>query len=103
MEDPRLPCSEMSLQAFPSVEHVISCSLSELQQLELAALDLHSQCVKRAERELKQAIGHREVAGVYRFLIDQREELIRLAKGVVDGRQWVLRFPAEISELRRRA
>jgi hypothetical protein len=95
--------ADMSLKATPAVEHVISCSLSELQQLELAALDLHSQCVKRAEREIKQAIAHRGDAEKYRFLIDHREELIRLAKGVVDGRQWVLRFPAEISEVRRRA
>jgi len=87
----------------PSIEHLVSCSLSELQQLELAALDLHSQCIKRAESEIKQAIAHREVAGVYRFVIDHREDLLRLAKGVADGRQWLLRFPKEIAEIRRRA
>jgi len=87
----------------PAIEHVLSCTLSELQQLELNALDLHSQCIKRAENEIKQAIAHREDAGRYRFLIDHREDLIRIAKGVVDGRQWLLRFPAEIAEIRRRA
>jgi hypothetical protein len=86
----------------PSVEHLVDCSAVELQQLELAELNLASECVKRAERELKQAIEHREAAGVYRFLINDREEWIRLSRGVADGRQALLRFP-ETGLIRRSA
>ena len=77
----------------PAVEHLLSCSLAELQQLELTALDLHSQCVKRAEAELKEAIAYRGDAEVFRFLIGERENLIRLSRTIADGKQIPLRFP----------
>ena len=76
----------------PPIEHLIGSSESELQQLELAALDLSAQCVKRAEAELKQAVAHREAAGVYRFLINNRDAWIRLSRGIADGKQGLLRF-----------
>ena len=76
----------------PPIEHLIGSSESELQQLELAALDLSAQCVKRAEAELKQAVAHREAAGVYRWLINEREKLIRLSRTIADGKQGMLRF-----------
>lgn len=87
----------------PNVEHLISCSDAELQQLELAALDLSAQSTKRAEAEIRQAIAHREAAGVYRFLINEREEWIRLSRGVADGRQGLLRFTEHALAVRKLA
>ena len=76
----------------PSTEHLASCSAAELQELELAALNLSAQCMKRAEAEIKQAIAHREEAGVYRFVIDEREKWLWLSRNIADGKQLALRF-----------
>ena len=62
--------------------------------MELSALDMHAQCVKRAEAEIKQAIALRGEAEVYRVMIDSRDDLIDIAKRVADGRQGLLRFPS---------
>lgn len=82
----------MNLQ-LPPLPYLVDCSEGTLHQLELNALDLAAQCMKRAEAEMKQAVAHREAAGVYRFLIEHRNDLIRISRGIADGRQAMLRFP----------
>jgi hypothetical protein len=82
------------MPGIPAIEHLMSCSKQELQQKELAVLDLAAQCMKRADEEIKQAVALRGEAEVYRLMIDDRDELINLAKRVADGRQGLLRFPS---------
>lgn len=78
--------------ALPSLPYLVECPDSALQELELKQLDLAAQCTKRAKAELEQAIAYREGAGVCRFLINNRSDLIDLARLVIDGRQRLLRF-----------
>jgi hypothetical protein len=82
----------MPLTALPSLPYLVECPDSALQELELKSLDLHAQCVKRAEAEMKQAVAYRETAGVCRFLIEHRSDLIDMARLVADGKQRLLRF-----------
>jgi hypothetical protein len=79
--------------ALPSLPYLLECSHNGLQELELKSLDLAAQCTKRAEAEVKQAIAYREAAGVCRFLIEHRSDLIDLAKLIADGKQRLLHFP----------
>lgn len=79
--------------ALPSLPYLLECSRSALQELELKSLDLEAQCRKRAKAELDQAVAHREVAGVCRFLIVYRDDLIDLARLIADGKQRLLHFP----------
>ena len=76
-----------------SLPYLLECSENTLQDLELKWLDLEAQCRKRAEAELDQAVAYREGAGVCRFLITHRSDLIDLAKTIVDGKQRLLHFP----------
>jgi hypothetical protein len=85
---------EKALPALPSLEYLVSCSESALQELELRTLDLASQCSKRARLEMDQAISYRGTADVCRFLINHRSDLIDLAKLVTDGKQRLLKFEA---------
>jgi len=78
--------------ALPSLPYLLECSTNGLQELELKSLDLAAQCSKRAEAEIKQAIAYRETAGVCRFLIVHRSDLIDLARLIVDGKQRLLHF-----------
>jgi hypothetical protein len=82
----------MEISALPPLPYLVECPDAALQQLELKSLDLHAQCVKRAEAEMKQAVAYREVAGVCRFLINNRSDLIDLARLVADGKQRLLHF-----------
>lgn len=83
----------MTPSALPPLPYLVDCSEATLQQLELAALDLASNCMKRAEAEMRQAVAHREIAGVYRFLIEHRDDVIGLSRGIADGKQALLKFP----------
>jgi hypothetical protein len=91
------------MPGIPAIEHLMSCSKQELQQMELAALDLAAQCMKRAEAENKQAVALRGEAEVYRVMIDGRDEMINIAKRVADGRQGLIRFPEAGQQVRLRA
>lgn len=79
-------------QSMPSLEYLFDCSVGTLQEIELKMLDLASQAEKRAKQELTQAVSYRGKADIFRFLIEQRSDMIDLAKLVVDGKQRLLRF-----------
>jgi hypothetical protein len=81
---------DLSMTALPPLEYLVDCSESALQTLELKSLDLAAQCSKRARAEMEQALVHRSTAEVCRFLIENRSELIDLAKLVADGKQRLL-------------
>jgi hypothetical protein len=89
------------MNSLPPLPYLVDCRTETLQTLELKALDAAAQHMKAAKAEWEQARAHTEAAGVYRWLIENREELICLSKMVVDGRQGMLRF--EEFSLRRTA
>lgn len=82
----------MADPALPPLPYLMECSDAALQELELKKLDLAAQCMKRAKIELEQARLHMEEVGVYSFLINNRSDLIDLARRIVDGKQRMLRF-----------
>lgn len=95
----------MADPALPPLPYLLDCSSTSLHQLELSLLDLAAQCMKRAKEEMDRVVSYRERAGVVRFLIDDRDELLNLARRTIDGKQGVLLFPevVEQREARRRA
>jgi len=48
----------------PPLEYLVSCSAQSLLDLELAALNRSSNCLKAARLEWEEAVAHREIAGV---------------------------------------
>ena len=91
----------------PKLEYLVECPETALQEMELNALDQSAQCMKRARSEFDQAVAQREAAGVLRWLISNRDQVIDLARRIADGRQGLLRFPElvqeEFSQVRKRA
>jgi len=77
----------------PSLEYLLECSNEALATLELKCLDLSAQNLKAAKSEMEQSVANREAAGVCRWLIENREDLINLSRKVIDGKQGIIRFP----------
>jgi hypothetical protein len=63
----------------PPLEYLLSCSEISLRDLELAALSRANECLKHAKLEWEEAAPQREAAGVARFLIEHRAELLEQA------------------------
>ena len=61
------------------MEFLFGHSHSTLCSLELAALNRSSEHLRRAEAEMNEAVAQREVAGVARWLIENRETLLEAA------------------------
>jgi hypothetical protein len=57
----------------PSLEYLLNCSRTSLQDVELANLNRAANCLKRARIEWNEACAHREAAGVARWLLENRE------------------------------
>lgn len=77
---------------FPSLDFLLETSDRTIRELELAALDRHAQALKRAKLEMDEAIAQRELAGVCRWLIDNRAGILDAARRTVDL-QVPLEFP----------
>lgn len=77
----------------PPTEYLLSCSEMSLRDLELAALDRAAQCRKRAKLERDEADAQIELAGVTRWLIEHRAELLETARKTLNV-QVPLEFPA---------
>lgn len=80
------------MSKLPPIEYLLECSESSLQDLELACLNRSQQCLRAARNEWEEAVAQREAAGVTRFLIDNRSELLRQARKTVEG-QTAIPFP----------
>ena len=76
----------------PPLEYLLECSLQSLRDLELAALDRSAQSLKRAKLELDEAVAQRELAGVARWLVENRAGILDAARRTLDA-QAVLEFP----------
>ena len=79
----------------PALTYLLGCSMGSLQDLELAALGRSSNCLKAARLEWEEAIAQREIAGVARWLIEHRNELLQMASRTVDVRP-VEEFPGQV-------
>src|SRR6266704_243148 len=81
--------------AFPPLEYLLQCSEKSLGELELSALNRSQQCFRAAKEEMEQALAHREIAGVARWIIEHRPYLLEVARRTIEAEsgQSVLQFP----------
>lgn len=70
----------------PPLEYLLECSEQSLGDLELACLNRCQQCLKAAKSEWEEAVAQREAAGVARWLMENRAELLKQASLSVEGR-----------------
>jgi hypothetical protein len=82
----------MANPALPSLEFLFACSETSLRDLELAALNRSAQHTKAARLEFLEAIAQREIAGVARFLIENRHQMLATARRTIEP-QTVFEFP----------
>ena len=66
--------------SLPSADYLLRCSKDSLQDLELAALSRVAQHLKTAKLEWELATAQKEVAGVARWLIECREQLLEQSR-----------------------
>jgi hypothetical protein len=79
----------------PSLEYLFSCSNQSLAELELSCLNRSQQCAKAAKQEWDEALAQREAAGVARWLMENRKELLKMACLTLEGKQGTIPFPAQ--------
>lgn len=82
----------METLAIPPLEYLFECSMNSLQELELAAMNRSARCMKAAKSEWQEALAQRECAGVARWLIENREEVLAMARRTLETQE-VLVFP----------
>ncbi len=70
--------------SLPSVNYLLRCSKDSLQDLELAALSRAAQHLKTAKLEWEEAAAQKEIAGVARWLIECREQLLEQSRRSLD-------------------
>src|SRR5262249_46750547 len=68
----------------PPLEYLLECSVRSLQDLEMNALNRSANCLKRAKMEWDEAVANRERAGVARWLIEHRAEIMEQAKNTFE-------------------
>lgn len=83
----------MNLPSFPPLEFLLESSDRTIRELELAALDRSAQALKRSKLEFDEALAQRELAGVARWLIENRAELLAFTRRTLDA-QTAIPFPA---------
>lgn len=79
----------------PPLEYLLECSEISLSDLEMKALDRSAHCLKRAKSEWAESVAQREVAGIARWLIENRPALLEQARRTIEAEsaQPVLQFP----------
>ena len=77
----------------PSLEYLLTCSGNSLEQAELSALNRAGNCMKAAKLEWEQAVAWREVAGVARWLIENRDKLLAEARRSLEAHAIETFFP----------
>ena len=70
----------------PSLRYLLNCSRQSLADLERASLNRSSNCLKAARLEWEEAVAQREIAGVARWLIENRDALLQMTSRTVDVR-----------------
>ena len=79
----------------PPLDYLLECSEISLGDLEMKALERSANCLKRAKQEWTEGVAQREVAGIARWLIENRPALLEQARRTLeaDRGQPVLEFP----------
>ena len=67
----------------PDLDFLLKHSLMTLSELELSSLSRSSNALKRAKEEMDEAVAQREVAGVTRWLMENREVLLEAARRTI--------------------
>ena len=85
----------MNLPALPPLEYLLECSEISLTDLELKSLERSANCLKRAKAEWMEGAAQREIAGIARWLIENRPALLEQARRTIEAEhgQPVLEFP----------
>ena len=71
--------------ATPPFEYLVECSDKSLYDLELAALNRSEQHLKAAKLEMAESVSQRELAGVARWLIENRDNLRALVRQTIQA------------------
>jgi hypothetical protein len=72
---------------WPSLKYLLYCSRESLRDLELVALNRPNNCLRVAKTEWDEAVAQREIAGVARWLVEHRDELLQLTSRTVEARE----------------
>src|SRR5207247_350019 len=72
-----------TMERMPSLDFLLSHSHMTLCELELISLSRSSNALKRAKEEMDEAVAQREVAGVVRWLMENREVLLEAARRTI--------------------
>src|SRR6266566_9226775 len=72
-----------TMERMPSLDFLLSHSHTTLCELELISLSRSSNALKRAKEEMDEAVAQREVAGVVRWLMENREVLLEAARRTI--------------------
>src|SRR5580704_14248523 len=83
--------SGMADPTLPSLEWLLDCSESSLQDLEMAALDRGSRRLKAAKAEWHEAVAQFANAEIARYFRDHRGEILEQARRTFDAEKFV--FP----------
>src|SRR6266566_4827560 len=71
------------MERMPDLDFLLSHSHATLCELELISLSRSSNALKRAKDEMDEAVAQREVAGVARWLMENREVLLEAARRTI--------------------
>ena len=83
------------MERMPDLDFLLKHSHVTLCELELASLSRSSNALKRAKEEMDEAVAQREVAGVVRWLMENREVLLEAARRAIlpaKGEPWTTPF-----------
>ena len=92
------------MERMPDLDFLLKHSHATLCELELSSLSRSSNALKAARLEMDEAVAQREVAGVVRWLLEHREELLEAARRAIlpaKGRE--LFEPGKLDEVLTRA
>src|SRR5437016_5299396 len=81
IEKKALPLAAPS--GMPDLDFLLKHSLMTLSELELTSLSRSSNALKRAKEEMEEAVAQREIAGVARWLLEHREDLLEAARRTI--------------------
>src|SRR5947209_3358995 len=70
-------------RGMPDLDFLLKHSQMTLSELELSSLSRSSNALKRAKEEMDEAVAQREVAGVVRWLMENREVLLEAARRTI--------------------
>ena len=71
------------MERMPDLDFLLKHSHATLSELELTSLSRSSNALKRAKEEMEEAVAQREIAGVVRWLMENREVLLEAARRAI--------------------